>query len=35
LSFAGWNLVISSLLAVLALSGTLRRNAYGSSSVSQ
>lgn len=27
LSFAGWNLVISSLLAVLALSGTLRRNA--------
>jgi disulfide bond formation protein DsbB len=35
LSFAGWNLVISLLLAAIALGAALRRNAYGSSSVSQ
>lgn len=35
LSFAGWNVVISLLLAGLALSGARRTYVYGSSSVSQ
>jgi disulfide bond formation protein DsbB len=35
LSFAGWNVVVSLLLAGLALAGARRTYAYGSSSVSQ
>jgi disulfide bond formation protein DsbB len=35
LSFAGWNVVVSLLLAGLALTGARRSAAYGSSSVSQ
>lgn len=35
LSFAGWNVVISLVLAGLALTGARRTYAYGSSSVSQ
>ncbi len=35
LSFAGWNVVVSLLLAGLALSGARRTYVYGSSSVSQ
>ena len=35
LSFAGWNLVISLILAVLALNAARQRTVHGSSSVSQ
>lgn len=35
LSFAGWNMVISLLLAAIALNGARQQKAYGSSSVSQ
>ena len=35
LSFAGWNMAISALLAVIAALGLASRRAYGSSSVSQ